>query len=129
MLDTVVYTLILLFVSALFLALPLYPWIRLMRMLKEHHYDTWRGLGKPTLMAVLSFPAVRDSMLDFVIKVDKTPYWKNTDLEVFKYGRLCREIWMLMPSSFGKQLFIAFILLFIIGNFTSKIYHLLGFGG
>lgn len=127
MLDTAVYTLILFFVSALFLALPLYPWVKLLRMLKTDHYDTWRGLGKPDMMAILSFPAVRGAVLDFVIQIDKTPYWRENDKQVAKYARLCREIWLMLPTSFGKQVFIAFILLFIIGNFTSKIYHLLGF--
>lgn len=127
MLDTVVYTLVLFFVSALFLALPLYPWVKLMNMLKKRHYETWRGLGKPNLAAVLSFPAVRESVLDFALKIDNMPQWREKDPEVFKYARLCREIWLLLPRSFGKQVFIGFILLFIIGNFAGKIYSLLDF--
>ena len=105
------------------LSLPLFPFFRLQKHIKQNRQDLWIDKGPFDLLNLLSGGDIRDSFFGIIKETDENV---EEDAELVKWAKLCHEIVKMFPKSFIGQVGYFFILLFFTGMFTKQILVWLG---
>ena len=121
----VLYVLCGFFVISCMMALPLYPFIKVWKRLRKNHRDLWNGMGPFEIMDLITTGRAQKNFFRIIHLAQEQEQLQERDPELIKWTRVCTEMIKALPRSFGKQVFVAIILLFIASSFTSGLVHLL----
>lgn len=125
MLHKIVYLVVVLLVTSLLLALPLFPFCKTWLRLKRNHPDLWASKGPFDIMNMVTHSEVVRGFMDIVALADRDEELAKADPELIKWTRLSREVWKMAPRSFGMQIVYFFIFLYFAWFLTSLIMGLI----
>ena len=108
-------------VSALLLAIPLYPFWKVWKCIKEKHPDIWAQYGPFDLNNLLATTEIQNNFFKVINKGGDDEKLKGRDPELATWLRIAREVSKMAPRSFGRQVLYFFIFLFFVGTFTGTI--------
>lgn len=117
----VVYIFVVFLVTCFLLCLPLFPFWKVWKRIKDHHPDLWDSKGPFTPRAMLADTYLMRSFFDIITLADRDEVLVARDPELIKWTRVAREVWKVMPRSFGAQIFTFILFLYFVGFFTSLI--------
>lgn len=112
MLHKLVYIFVVLLVTSLLLALPLFPFCKTWLRLKKYHPDLWNDKGPFDLMTLLTNSATVRGFMDIIALADRDEELVKRDPELIKWTKLSREVWKMAPRSFGKQILYFLVFLY-----------------
>lgn len=112
------------FVIACMLALPILPFYKVWKRLRDHHRDLWNGMGPFEVMDLITSSQTQKSFLRIIALAKEQETLQERDPELVKWTNVCNEFIKALPRGFGKQLFLAIILLFIASSFTTGLVSL-----
>lgn len=118
MVHKLVYIFVVLLVTSLLMALPLFPFWKTWARLKAKHPDLWASKGPFDIMNLVTHSEVVRSFMDIVALADRDEELMKRDPELIKWTRLSREVWRMAPRSFGQQILYFFIFLYFVYFFT-----------
>jgi len=99
----VVYIVIVTFVIALLLSIPLFPFWKVWQRIKTHHPDIWRSAGPFELMSMVASPGLIGIFLSVVIRMETDKDLQSRDPVLGKWVRWAMEIVRMMPRTFMSQ--------------------------
>jgi hypothetical protein len=121
MLHKIVYLVVVLLVTSLLLALPLFPFCKTWLRLKRHHPDLWNSKGPFDIMNLITHSEAVRGFMDIVAVADRDEELAKSDPELIKWTKLSREVWKMAPRSFGMQIVYFFIFLYFTWFLTSML--------
>jgi hypothetical protein len=121
MVYKLVYIFVVFLVTSLLLALPLFPFWKTWKRVKDHHPDLWASKGPFDFMNLITHSELVRSFMDIVALADRDEELVKRDPELIKWTRLSREVWKMAPRSFGMQILYFFIFLYFTWFLTSLI--------
>ncbi|MEZ0224370.1 MAG: hypothetical protein ACAH83_07455 [Alphaproteobacteria bacterium] len=116
-----VYIFVVFLVTSLLLSLPLFPFWKTWKRVKDKHPDLWASKGPFDFMTLITHSEVVRSFMDIVALADRDEELVKRDPELIKWTRVSREVWKMAPRSFGMQILYFFIFLYFVAFFTHMI--------
>ena len=106
-------------------ALPLYPFYKVWKRLRDHHRDLWNGMGPFDPMSLLTMSRTQKSFMRIIALAKEQETLQERDPELIKWTNVCNELIKALPKSFTKQVLLALVLLFIASSFTMGLVELI----
>ena len=66
----IVYIVVVAFVTALLLSIPLFPFWKVWQRIKSHHPDIWRSAGPFEVMSMIASPGLAGIFIDVLIRME-----------------------------------------------------------
>lgn len=108
-------------VSALLLAIPLFPFWKVLKIIREKHQDIWLQYGPFDLGNLFSTTEIQRNFFKVINKGGTDDKLKGNDPELATWLRICREVSNMAPRSFIRQVAYFLIYMFFVGTFTGTI--------
>jgi hypothetical protein len=102
-------------------AIPLFPFWKAWKILKERHQDIWMGKGPFTLFEMLSSGVAVSDFIAVIRDSEKDRALAKRDPELVKWCHWSAEVWRMAPRSFLMQIGYFFVFLYFVIFFTSLI--------
>lgn len=115
------YLLVVLFVTSLLLALPLFPFWKFCSRLKSHHPAAWASQGPFDLRTVLATSGAFANLVAVVRAAALSLDAAGNDPVLLKWARLAAGVWKLSPRSFLAQVGYTLVLLYFIFIFSAGV--------
>lgn len=103
------------------LAIPLFPFWKVRKIIRDHHPDIWAHYGPFDLQNLLATAEIQKNFFRIVALGGEDVKLKSEDARLATWLRICREVWAMAPQSFGRQVLYFALYLFFVGTFTSTI--------
>lgn len=100
----VVYIFIGLFVTALLLALLLFPFWKVWRRLRDHHPDIWQSAGPFAVRDMLRSWGLAGIFIDVIVKINRDKDRQAQDPTLAKWVRACVELIRMFPRTWGARI-------------------------
>ena len=107
------------------LALPIYPFFKVWKRLRDHNRDLWNGMGPFGLLDLITTERVQRNFIRIINIAKDQEELQERDPELIKWTNVCREFLKALPKGFVKQILVGIVLLFIASSFTSGLVGLL----
>lgn len=114
-----VYLVTVVFVIALLLSIPLFPFWKVWGRLKTHHPDVWSAKGPFDISSLLTAPALLDDFLGIIEAATNDDPLKKRDPELVKWCNMAQGIRAMGPKSFPAQVGYFLIFLYFTGFLTT----------
>ena len=115
--QSVIYIIIVFFVTCLLLAFPLFPFWKVWRRIKSNHPALWADKGPFDVHTMTAHPSVVRNFMEII--ADKGT--AQGDAELTKWAGLAHEISKMAPRSFLAQIGYFFVFLYFVAFFTRLI--------
>lgn len=117
---SILYIVVVAFVTALLLSLPLFPFWKVWKRLQTHHQDIWAAAGPFDVFSMVRSPGLISIFTNVLVRIenDKDRHAKDPDLA--KWTHVCIELMRLMPRSFVSQV-VCFLIFFYFTGALSKL--------
>lgn len=120
----IVYLFVSALVICLLLAIPLFPFWKVWKRVRDHHPDIWASKGPFDLRSLVSGTGALRDFMTVVSLADRDEELIKQDAVLVKWARIAREVWKMMPRSFFGQVGAFLIFLYFVGFFTSLVMRL-----
>lgn len=117
--QSVIYIIIVFFVTCLLLAFPLFPFWKVWRRLKGNHPALWADKGPFDLHTMTAHPSVVNNFMGII--ADKNA--SKDDPELAKWAGLAHEISKMAPRSFLAQVGYFFVFLYFVAVITRLVFQ------
>ena len=107
----VVYIVVAVFVIALLLSIPLFPFWKVWSRIKSHHQNIWLSAGPFEVMSMIASPGLAGIFIDVLIRMETDKELQARDPVLGKWVRMSMELLRMMPKTFLSQL--GYFLLFL----------------
>lgn len=107
----IVYIVVVAFVTALLLSIPLLPFWKVWLRIKSHHPDIWRSAGPFEVMSMIASPGLAGIFIDVLIRMENDKDLLGRDPFLRKWVHIAMEVVRMMPRTFMSQ--IGYFLVFL----------------
>jgi hypothetical protein len=114
----IVYIVISLFVTALLLAVLLFPFWKVWARIKTHHPDIWRSAGPFEPEQMLASPGLAGIFTDVVVRMNRDKALQAADPYLAKWVRVCIEEMRLLPRTTPSRIFCLALLIWLVFSLT-----------
>ncbi|MDE2336508.1 MAG: hypothetical protein KGL10_04290 [Alphaproteobacteria bacterium] len=90
--------------TALLLSVPLFPFWKVWRRLRDHHPDIWRAAGPFAPRDMLRSPGLVGIFTDVIVKINRDKARQAQDPELARWVRACVELIRLFPRTWGARI-------------------------
>jgi hypothetical protein len=115
---SILYIVVVPFVIALLLSIPLYPFWKVWKRLQTHHQDIWMAAGPFDVFSMVRSPALAGIFTDVLVRIenDKDRHAKDPDLA--KWTHVCIELIRMAPRTFIAQITCFLVFFYFTGVFS-----------
>jgi hypothetical protein len=115
---TAVYLVIGIFVTALLLCAPLFPFWKVWARIRSHHPDIWRSAGPFDLGTLAASPGMINIFLSVVMKMNTDKALLAQDPELARWVRVSVEMLRLVPRSLQARIVFGLIFAYLLITLT-----------
>ena len=100
----IVYIVVVAFVIALLLSIPLFPFWKVWHRIKTHHPDIWRSAGPFDLASLVASPGLIGIFINVLIRMENDKELQRRDPVIGLWCRVSMEIVRMMPRTIVAQI-------------------------
>ena len=115
----VVFIVVVAFVTALLLSIPLLPFWKVWQRIKFHHPDIWRSAGPFELMSMIASPGLAGIFINVLIRMENDKVLLSRDPVLKKWVHISMELVRMMPRTFMAQIGCFFVFLYFADLLTT----------
>jgi hypothetical protein len=122
----IVYLLVVFLVISLLLALPLFPFCKVWRRLKNYHPDLWLAKGPFGLMDFMAGGGTLKNFVAFLGEAANDEALKKKDPQLVSWARFSHELVKMLPKSFLGQIGVAVLFVYFLWVLLSGVMGAIG---
>jgi len=117
---SILYIVVVPFVIALLLSIPLFPFWKVWKRLQTHHPDIWKAAGPFDVFSMVRSPGLASIFTDVLVRIENDKDRHAQDPDLAKWTHICIELMRMAPRTVAAQA-ISLLVFFYLASALSKL--------